>query len=103
MSVLFNHVPHEQGSPILDLRGVTVRYGQRAALDNISFSLGVGDRVAVVGPNGAGKSTLFKTIAGLLDPTEGEVRVFGHRPVGHICIAYVPQRSAVDWTFPATV
>jgi manganese/iron transport system ATP-binding protein len=59
--------------------------------------------VAVVGPNGAGKSTLFKAVAGLLEPNEGEVRVFGHRPLGHICIAYVPQRSQVDWSFPATV
>jgi manganese/iron transport system ATP-binding protein len=103
MSVLFAHVPHEPGTPILDVRGLTVRYGERVALDDVSFSLTVGEQVAVVGPNGAGKSTLFKTVAGLMDPTAGEVRVFGHRPVGHICIAYVPQRSQVDWTFPATV
>jgi manganese/iron transport system ATP-binding protein len=103
MSVLFSHVPHEPGTPILDVRGLTVRYGERAALEDVSFSLNVGDRVAVVGPNGAGKSTLFKTVAGLMTPTAGEVKVFGHRPVGHICIAYVPQRSQVDWSFPATV
>ncbi len=103
MSVLFSHVPHEPGTPILDVRDLTVRYGERAALEDISFSLSVGARVAVVGPTGAGKSTLFKAVAGLLAPAAGEVRVFGHRPVGHICIAYVPQRSQVDWSFPATV
>jgi manganese/iron transport system ATP-binding protein len=59
--------------------------------------------VAVVGPNGAGKSTLFKVIAGVLVPTSGEVTVAGHTPSCHICIAYVPQRSQVDWTFPVTV
>jgi ABC-type multidrug transport system fused ATPase/permease subunit len=100
MSVLFSHAPHEPGAPILDVRRVTVRYGERVALDQVSFSLKTGDRVAVVGPNGAGKSTLFKAVAGLLEPNEGEVRVFGHRPLGHICIAYVPQRSQVDWSFP---
>jgi ABC-type Mn2+/Zn2+ transport system ATPase subunit len=57
----------------------------------------------VVGPNGAGKSTLLKVIAGVLPLTEGQVQIFGHEPGGHICIAYVPQRSLVDWSFPVTV
>ena len=103
MSMLFAHVPHEPGTPILDVHGLSVRYGDRFALEEITFSLTVGDQVAVVGPNGAGKSTLFKAIAGLIEPAGGEVKVFGHRPVGHICIAYVPQRSQVEWSFPATV
>ena len=80
-----------------------MRYNGRSALEDVSFHLVSGERIAVVGPNGAGKSTLFKVIAGVLDPTAGEVRVAGHCPGGHICIAYVPQRSQVDWTFPVTV
>jgi ABC-type Mn2+/Zn2+ transport system ATPase subunit len=56
-----------------------------------------------VGPNGAGKSTLFKVIAGILKPAEGQVHVYGQEPHGHICIAYVPQRSQVDWSFPVSV
>ena len=72
-------------------------------LDRINFDLAPGAAVAVVGPNGAGKTTLFKVIAGILDPGEGIVQVSGHEPGGHTCIAYVPQSSTVNWTFPATV
>lgn len=80
-----------------------MRYEGGLALDGVSFELCAGERVAVVGPNGAGKSTLFKVIAGVLHPTEGHVDIFGHGPSGHICIAYVPQRSQVDWDFPVNV
>jgi manganese/iron transport system ATP-binding protein len=59
--------------------------------------------VAVVGPNGAGKSTLFKAISGIIKPTSGQISIFGQPPGGHICIAYVPQRSQIDWSFPVTV
>lgn len=95
--------PHQVGAPTLETSHVTVRYNGRAAIEDISFRLTSGERVAVVGPNGAGKSTLFQVIAGVLHPTSGEVRIAGHCPGGHICIAYVPQRSQVDWTFPVTV
>ncbi len=94
---------HRTGIPVLDLKGVTVRYGEITALERISFSLEKGDFVALVGPNGAGKSTLFKVMAGLIKPQEGEVKVYGYEPRGHICIAYIPQRSEVNWNFPATV
>jgi manganese/iron transport system ATP-binding protein len=96
-------VSHNLDAPILEASHVTVRYNGRAALEDLSFRLVSGERIAVVGPNGAGKSTLFKVIAGVIDPTAGEVTVAGHCPGGHICIAYVPQRSQVDWTFPVTV
>jgi manganese/iron transport system ATP-binding protein len=94
---------HDVDVPFVEASHVTVRYNGRAALDDVSFLLSAGERVAVVGPNGAGKSTLFRVIAGVLNPTTGEVRVAGHCPGGHICIAYVPQRSQVDWDFPVTV
>lgn len=94
---------HDQDAPILEAVGLTVRYQGRMALDAVSFRLERGERVAVVGPNGAGKSTLFKVVAGVIRPTTGEVRVAGSSPWQHICIAYVPQRSQVDWSFPVTV
>lgn len=102
-SLHFRNVPHEQGTAILDVSDLTVRYDGVFALDSVSFQLHTGERIAVVGPNGAGKSTLFKVVAGVLPATRGEVKVFGHGPEGHICIAYVPQRSQVDWRFPANV
>jgi manganese/iron transport system ATP-binding protein len=102
-TLIGRYVDHQAGSPTLEVLGVTVRYDNRLALDNVTFQLAQGERVAVVGPNGAGKSTLFKVIAGVLAPTKGEVKIYGHGPGGHICIAYVPQRSQVDWSFPVTV
>jgi manganese/iron transport system ATP-binding protein len=94
---------HVASAAPVQLEAVSVAYNGKLALKEISFSLAAGDSVAVVGPNGAGKTTLFRTIAGAMQPSMGEVRVYGHEPGGHICIAYVPQRSEVDWEFPVTV
>lgn len=107
-------VVHESDKPTLEMRGVSVAYAVGGngvasarstayALENISFRVETGERIAVVGPNGAGKSTLFKLIVGTLKAGQGEVNIFGHDPNGHICIAYVPQRSQIDWSFPVTV
>jgi ABC-type Mn2+/Zn2+ transport system ATPase subunit len=85
------------------VEGVSVRYNGTAALQDVSFTVPPGERLAIVGPNGAGKTTLLQVIAGSLRPDTGSVTVFGHRPGGHVCIAYVPQRSQVDWAFPVTV
>ena len=97
------HSPHQEGEPILRATGLAMRYETGAALEGVSFELAAGSRTAVVGPNGAGKSTLFKIIAGVMKPTHGEVHVYGGEPGGHICIAYVPQRNQVDWSFPVSV
>jgi len=94
---------HEPDRPVLEVSHLNVRYDHVTALEDVSFQLERGERVAVVGPNGAGKSTLFKVIAGVLQPSSGEVNISGHVPGGHICIAYLPQRSNVDWTFPVSV
>src|SRR5688572_9751918 len=95
--------PHDLNRPILELKQVSVRFDKTVALDNVSFQLNQGERVALIGPNGAGKSTLFNVISGVLTPTAGRVDIYGYAPGGHICIAYVPQRSQVDWQFPVNV
>jgi ABC-type Mn2+/Zn2+ transport system ATPase subunit len=104
ISALFARgVPHQDGAPILDVKDLTVSYHTKRALDSVSFQLTAGERMAIVGPNGAGKSTLLKAIAGLIGTDSGTIAVYGHEPGGHICIAYVPQRSQVDWNFPVNV
>lgn len=100
---MYPHTHHQPNQPILDVQNLTVRYNGRFALEDVTFHLHAGERIAVVGPNGAGKSTLFKVVAGVLQPGAGEVNVFGSRPRGHNCIAYIPQRSQVDWNFPVSV
>lgn len=96
--------PHDSTAPILTVRNLSVNYESGYALRDINFELQQGIRLAIVGPNGAGKSTLLKVIAGVLQPSQGEVLISGDQePDHHICIAYVPQRSQVDWNFPISV
>lgn len=96
-------VRHKHDAPAVTVDGLSVGFGEILALDDITFRLNAGERLAIVGPNGAGKSTLLRTVAGLLTPAVGTVRIHGHPPQGHVCIAYVPQRSEVDARFPVTV
>ena len=63
-------------TPLLDIDGLSARYGKVRALHPTSLSVGQGEMVAVLGPNGAGKSTLLRAIMGLL-PTDGSVRFAG--------------------------
>jgi len=88
----------------LELNRVTISYNSHPALEDVSFEIPHGARVAVVGPNGAGKSTLFKALVGLLPLNQGQIFIHG-RPLGthQDCVAYIPQREEVDWRFPVTV
>jgi manganese/iron transport system ATP-binding protein len=94
---------HDHASSPIEVQNLTVGYDGRLALEDISFTIEQAQRVAVVGPNGSGKTTLFKVLAGTLIPDVGTVQVYGHGPCGHVCIAYVPQRSQIDWNFPVSV
>lgn len=101
--LFFSHVQHMPDSDALRVTNMTVRYGARTAVESITLTVPTGERLAIVGPNGAGKSTLFKAIAGMVEPAEGAVSVFGFPPQRHACIAYLVQRKAIDWNFPVTV
>jgi ABC-type Mn2+/Zn2+ transport system ATPase subunit len=94
---------HNRKQPILELTNVSAQFDKTIVLDNLSFQLRSGERVAIIGPNGAGKSTLFNIIAGILSPTKGKINLYGSQSREHICIAYVPQRNQVNWDFPVNV
>jgi heme exporter protein A len=63
--------------PTIELEGLTRRYGERVALDDVTLTLGAGETLVVFGPNGAGKSTLLRVLATLLRPHAGTARVLG--------------------------
>lgn len=94
-----SHTPHR-----LEVQKISIGYGDKVVLHDLSFQVPHGSRVAVVGPNGAGKSTLFKALVGLLPIQQGQIRIHGESLNAHKdCVAYVPQREEVDWRFPVTV
>jgi branched-chain amino acid transport system ATP-binding protein len=74
--------------PLLELNGVTRRFGGLVAVDDVSASVEEDEIFGVIGPNGAGKTTLFSMIAGSLRPTSGEIKLDGTdlagRPAHHV-------------------
>lgn len=89
--------------PAVSVRDLVVHIGTHCVLEKLSFSASGGDFVTVVGPNGAGKTTLLKVLLGLVDPQEGDVRLFGHPPgqTPPNTVGYVPQIKTLDRSFPA--
>lgn len=88
---------------MLEVQNLSVNYRGISALDAVSLSLLPGELVGLIGPNGAGKSTLIKAILGLT-PCQGRV-LFCGSPLRRQRrrVAYVPQRSQIDWNYPVTV
>jgi branched-chain amino acid transport system ATP-binding protein len=68
---------------MLEVSGLTTKYGAISALRDASLTVGSGEVVGLIGPNGAGKTTLLATIAGLLQPTEGSITFGGSDVTGH--------------------
>lgn len=92
--------------PVVDVRGVSVRYGAVQALDDVSLELQPGRIVGLLGVNGSGKSSLFGAIMGTVPIAAGRIRLFGGEPAAarkRALVSYVPQAEAVDWDFPLTV
>ncbi|MFN4140323.1 ATP-binding cassette domain-containing protein [Aestuariivirga sp.] len=93
--------------PSIEADRVSVVYPNgHQALRNVSFTLGSGTVCGLVGINGSGKSTLFKTIMGLIRPTEGSISLCGlavGAALKRQAVAYVPQSEDVDWNYPVLV
>ncbi|MGY1828703.1 ATP-binding cassette domain-containing protein [Blastococcus sp. SYSU DS0541] len=67
-------------APALEIRGLTVRYGDAVAVEDLDLTIPRGQTVALLGPNGAGKSTTVNAVLGLITPAAGELRVLGRDP-----------------------
>jgi ATP-binding cassette subfamily F protein 3 len=82
-------LPSTSGRHVLELKGVSKRYGDKIVYPSLDFSVERGQRIALVGENGAGKSTLLKMLAGVLPPDKGT------RTVGHgVSLHYFAQHQA---------
>ncbi len=91
-------------APALTTHHLSVHYGNRPALEDISIQIRAGEVVGLLGPNGAGKSTLLKVIAGLVPASHGSCEFEGRTIRGpQPGITYVPQRAGAVWTFPISV
>ncbi|WEX89976.1 ABC transporter ATP-binding protein [Sinorhizobium garamanticum] len=85
---------------ILEIVGLTKRFGGLVAVNDVSFTVREREILSVIGPNGAGKSTLFKLISSFLRPTRGEVRFRGERISG--LAPHIAARKGVVRTFQET-
>ncbi len=67
---------------LLEVKGLTKRFGGLVAVDSLSFTVSAGETVSIIGPNGAGKTTVFNLITGFYQPTSGEINFDGSNLVG---------------------
>ncbi|AUH01047.1 zinc ABC transporter ATP-binding protein ZnuC [Prodigiosinella confusarubida] len=85
-------------STLVTLDNISVQFGNRRVLTDISLTLQAGRILTLLGPNGAGKSTLVRVVLGLLSPDNGNIQ-----RVPNLRIGYVPQKLHLDATLPLTV
>src|SRR5208282_3972385 len=76
---------------MLTLSEIGKSFGARTLFEDVSLSINLGERIALVGPNGAGKSTLFSIILGTTEPDSGSVVIDRHTTIG-----YLPQETAAS-------
>lgn len=96
-----------EGQELVRVEGISFYYDSSPVLEDINFTIGRGDFLALLGPNGSGKTTLVKVVLGLLKPTRGRILLMG-KPVEEFTewdrVGYVPQKAThIDPLFPASV
>lgn len=84
---------------VLSVKEVTLAYGGRTVVENVSFELKKGEILCLIGANGSGKSTLIKGILGLMPASKGRIEL----KCGRERLAYLAQLNTTDRDFPATV
>jgi ABC-2 type transport system ATP-binding protein len=87
---------------IIQCSNLSKQYGSKFALRNLDFELDAGAPIALVGPNGAGKTTLFSILCGYIQPSEGNISIFGHQPGSANLfgrVAALPQDAQLDPRF----
>ncbi len=85
----------------ISCRNLSVSYGSKQVLNNISLEINKGDYVSIIGENGTGKTTFIMTLLGLIHPTNGEIKLGDGLKQNEI--GYLPQRTVVQKDFPASV
>ena len=70
-------LPPSAPAPVAEMEKLTMRWGPKPVLDQVDLAIHPGERLVVVGPSGSGKSTILRLMAGLLLPTEGNLRIHG--------------------------
>jgi zinc transport system ATP-binding protein len=90
--------------PVIEISDLWFAFNGQPVLKEVNVTIRRGEFLAIIGPNGGGKTTLLKLILGLLNPDQGEIRIFGQAPrkVSHR-IGYVPQNVHINKDFPITV
>ena len=84
---------------IIEFENISLSYGNRLILDNISFKINEGQIFGMLGPNGVGKSTIFNLITGLISPDKGKIKIIGENVINYpiylrtrkFKVGYVPQ------------
>lgn len=95
----FRITSFKQNNPLIEFENVTLSYGNRIVLDNISFKINSGQIFGMLGPNGVGKSTIFNLITGLIKPINGKIKIEGEDVTNYpvffrtkkFKVGYVPQ------------
>jgi branched-chain amino acid transport system ATP-binding protein len=85
---------------VLRANAITKRFGGLVAVNNVEFTIPEGSIVSLIGPNGAGKTTFFNIIAGIYDPTEGNIEFRGIPVIAHARRAWL---EPVMWLLPAAI
>lgn len=91
----------EDGTALIRAKGLTLSYDGSAVVKDLSFTVRAGDYIAVVGENGSGKSTLMRAVTGEIKPAAGEIT--RSRDIKKYGVGYLPQQSAIQRDFPASV